>query len=63
VELELGVLTGVADEVGEREVPAGVVVVLPGRVDPPPTEEEPPEELPFKQELSVEVWTGKGADC
>lgn len=51
--VEMGVVTGVEDE-GRGVDPAGVVLVL-GGVEPPPTEEEPPEELPFKQAELVEV--------
>jgi len=63
MELELGVLTETTDETDEVEVPTGVLVLPPGEVDPPTTEEETPEEVPFKQVAEVEVWTVKGADC
>jgi hypothetical protein len=45
--VELGVVVGTV----EGEV-IGIVVLEPGGVDPP-TEEEPPEEEPFKQALSA----------
>jgi hypothetical protein len=57
----LGVLTERTDE-DEVEVPTGVVVLPLAEVDPP-TEEETPVEVPFKQVATVEVWTVKGADC